>query len=41
MEKTLFGKLEDGRQVFLYSLKNDSGIQINIINFGAIVESVK
>jgi aldose 1-epimerase len=40
MEKTLFGKLEDGRQVFLYLLKNASGMQISIINFGAIVTNV-
>jgi aldose 1-epimerase len=40
MEKTLFGRLQDGRQVFLYSLKNNSGIRINIINYGAIVRNI-
>lgn len=40
MEKKLFGKLQDGNQVFLYSLKNDSGIHVNIINYGAIVTHV-
>ena len=40
MEKILFGKLEDGRQVFLYSMKNDSGMKVNIINYGAIVTHV-
>lgn len=40
MQKTLFGKLEDGNQVFLYSLKNNSGMKVNIINYGAIVTHV-
>jgi aldose 1-epimerase len=40
MEKKLFGNLQEGNQVFLYSLKNDSGIQVNIINYGAIVTHV-
>jgi aldose 1-epimerase len=40
MEKILFGKLEDGNQVFLYSIKNSSGMKVNIINYGAIVTHV-
>ncbi|HVO75490.1 MAG TPA: aldose epimerase family protein [Ignavibacteriaceae bacterium] len=40
MEKTLFGKLDDGSPVFLYSLKNNSGMKVNIINYGAIVTHV-
>jgi len=40
MEKKLFGKLEDGNQIFLHSLNNDFGAQVNIINYGAIVTNV-
>ncbi len=40
IEKKLFGKLNDGRDVFLYTLKNNSGSQIRIINFGARVVSL-
>ena len=40
MEKKLFGKLQDGTQIFLYSLKNNLGTQINIINYGAIVTNI-
>jgi aldose 1-epimerase len=40
MEKKLFGKLQDGTQIFLYSLKNDLGTQISIINYGAIVTNI-
>ena len=40
LDKTLFGKLPGGRDVFLYSLKNKSGTQINIINYGAIITNI-
>ncbi|MGA7160935.1 MAG: aldose epimerase family protein [Bacteroidota bacterium] len=40
IEKTLFGKLSDGREVFRYSLKNDSGMRVQIINYGAIVTNI-
>jgi aldose 1-epimerase len=40
IEKTLFGKLSDGREVFRYSLKNDSGMRVDIINYGAIVTNL-
>ncbi len=40
IEKTLFGKLSDGREVFKYSLKNDSGMRVEIINYGAIVTNI-
>ena len=35
-----YGKLGDGRDVFLYSLKNEMGSQVNIINYGAIVTQI-
>jgi len=37
IEKMHFGNLSDGREVFMYLLKNNSGSQVNIINYGAIV----
>ena len=40
IEKTLFGKLDDGREVYLYTLKNNSGAQVQIINYGARVVSL-
>ena len=39
-EKTFYGKLADGREVFLYTLKNESGTRVNIINYGAIVTNL-
>ncbi len=40
IEKTLFGKLADGREVFKYSLKNESGMRVEIITYGAIVTNL-
>ena len=40
IEKTLFGKLSDGREVFLYSLRNEAGTEVHIINYGAIVKNL-
>lgn len=40
VEKTLYGKLPDGREVNQYTLMNKSGATIKIINFGAIVTSL-
>jgi aldose 1-epimerase len=39
-EKTLFGKLSDGREVSLYTLVNASGSQVKIIDYGATVISL-
>lgn len=40
IEKTLFGKLSDGREVYQYTLTNKSGATAKVINFGAIVTSL-
>lgn len=40
-EKTNFGKLDDGRQVYQYTLSNENGFEVNIINYGGIVTSIK
>ncbi len=36
IEKTSYGNLSDGREVFQYTLKNNSGSRLEIINYGAI-----
>ena len=40
IEKTLYGKLPDGRAVYQYTLMNKSGATMKVINFGAIVTSL-
>ena len=40
IEKTLFGKLPDGKEIFLFSLKNETGTEVQIINYGAIVKNL-
>ncbi len=40
IEKTLFGKLPDGKEIFLFSLKNEAGTEVQIINYGAIVKNI-
>jgi aldose 1-epimerase len=39
-EKTLYGKLPDGREVYQYTLTNKSGSTVKVINFGAIITSL-
>jgi aldose 1-epimerase len=41
IDKKSFGKTDDGREVFLYTLKNSNGIEITITNFGGDVISIK
>ena len=40
IEKKNFGKLPDGREVLQYSLKNKSGMGVNVITYGAIVTNI-
>ena len=40
IEKSLFGKLPDGREVDMYTLKNAAGMEAKIINYGAVVTSL-
>jgi aldose 1-epimerase len=37
IEKTLFGKLADGKEIYAYTLKNPNGMVAKIINYGATV----
>jgi len=41
IEKAIYGKLPDGREVFQYTLKNAAGVEVRIINYGAIVTTLK
>jgi hypothetical protein len=40
VEKNIFGKLDDSTPIYLFTLKNDHGIEMKITNFGAIVVSL-
>ncbi|MCX7875502.1 MAG: galactose mutarotase [Melioribacteraceae bacterium] len=40
MEKKIFGKLDDGTEVFLFTLKNKNGMKAEIITYGATVVSL-
>ena len=39
--KEFFGKLEDGREVYSYSLKNANGMQVKIISYGGALVEIK
>jgi len=41
IEKQLFGALPDGKEVYSYTLKNDSGMEVDILNYGAIVSAIR
>jgi len=41
IEKELFGRLQGGKEVFRYTLKNNKGMEVDIINFGAIVTAIR
>jgi len=40
IEKTAFGKLADGHDISLYTLKNKSGMRVTVTDFGATVVSI-
>jgi aldose 1-epimerase len=40
VSKSVFGKMPDGKVVFLYTLHNDNGIEVGIINYGAVITSI-
>lgn len=39
-EKKIFGKLSNGQEVYVYTLRNAKGMEAKIINYGAIVVSL-
>jgi aldose 1-epimerase len=40
IKKELFGKLADGSEAYLYTLKNASGMTVQITNYGATIVSI-
>lgn len=36
-----FGKLNDGKEVTLFTIKNDNNVTVKIINYGAIITSIE
>ncbi|MCX7797485.1 MAG: galactose mutarotase [Melioribacter sp.] len=41
IQKDLFGTLPNGENVYIYTLTNDNGMEIKIINYGATIVSLK
>lgn len=40
MKKELFGKTRDGKDVYTYTMSNQNGIEITVMNFGAILKNI-
>lgn len=40
MKKELYGKTRDGKDVFLYTVTNKNGMEMSVMNFGAILVNV-
>lgn len=41
VEKSSFGQLPDGRQVEIYRISNDNGIEMRVITYGGIIVSLR
>ena len=41
IDKQSFGKTTDGQEVFLYTLKNASGMEVKITNYGGTIQSIR
>lgn len=39
--KSTFGKLPDGQEVYEYTLSNENGLSVSILNYGGIIRSIK
>lgn len=40
IKRELFGRLSDGREVYLYSLRNENGFTVKMTNYGGIITSI-
>lgn len=40
INKSIFGKTDDGKEVYLFTIKNKDNIEIRIISYGAIVTNI-
>jgi aldose 1-epimerase len=41
IEKQSFGTLSGGREIFRYILKNDRGMEVDVITYGAIISAIR
>jgi len=41
IDRQPFGKTTDGQEVFLYTLKNTSGMEVKITNYGGTIQSIR
>lgn len=41
VEKEQFGTLPDGKEVYRFTLKNDRGMEVDIISYGAIITAIR
>ena len=41
MNKALFGKMNDGKEVFIFTITNKNGSEVKLTNYGATVVSLK
>ena len=41
IEKSLFGKMQDGTEIYLYKLSNKNKMSVGIINYGGIIVSIE
>ena len=39
--KALFGKFSDGSNIYRYTLRNSSGMEVDLTNYGAILSSIR
>ena len=40
MTKSLYGKTADGKEVFSFTIKNESGAEIELLNYGATLYKI-
>ena len=40
MKKELYGKTKDGKEVILYTVENKNGMEMSVMNYGAILVNV-
>jgi aldose 1-epimerase len=41
IDKQLFGTLPEGKDVYKYTLSNDKGMEVDVINYGAIITAIR
>ena len=40
LEKKVFGTTRDGQEVLAYTLSNDNGMQVTVLNYGCVIQSL-